>query len=256
MMDIYEKIVAERNSHREFAICLITQTAGSVPRSAGAKMLVYPDGKIWGTIGGGKVELKVIEDALIAMQQQKCSLKHYDLVKQLKMSCGGSMDVYIEPVMSRNKLYIFGAGHTGRALAKRAMEFDFEVTIIDDRSEYLEDIILPEAKKIHNDYVKALQTLFFDSRTYITIMTYSHDHDRDILSYCLKQPHNYIGMIGSMRKVEETKKQFIATGLASLEELAKIDMPMGIEIDADGPDEISISILAKLLAVKNKKDSI
>ena len=129
MNDIFQKIADERLSNRSFAICIAVSTKGSVPRAPGAKMLVYPDGKIYGTIGGGRIEKRVIEDALTALITNEPALLHYDLLKQLEMSCGGSMDVYIEPVMSKNKLYIFGAGHTGSALAKRAAEFDFDISI-------------------------------------------------------------------------------------------------------------------------------
>ena len=252
MNDVFEKIVADRNNNCEFAICIITNTKGSVPRAKGAKMLVYPGGKIFGTIGGGKIEKKVIEDALGTLKEKEAAIFHYDLLKQLNMSCGGSMDVYIEPVMKKNKLYIFGAGHTGAALAKRALEFDFEITLIDDRKDYLDEIKLTGIKKINGEYEQLLPGLSFDDSTYITIMTYGHPFDREILSFCLRKPHAYIGMMGSLRKVELTKKMFIEAGIGTQDELSRIDMPMGIDIGADGPEEISISILAKLLSVKNK----
>lgn len=168
------------------------------------------------------------------------------------MCCGGSMDLYIEPVLKKNKLYIFGAGHTGFALAKRALEFDFETTIIDDRKDYLDEINLDKVSKIYGKYKETLEQLPFDTNTYITIMTYSHPVDREILSFCIQKPHAYIGMIGSRRKVEVTKRLFEEEGIGTIEDLEDIDMPMGIDIGAEGPDEISVSILAKLLSVKNK----
>jgi xanthine dehydrogenase accessory factor len=215
-------------------------------------MLVYPDGRIFGTIGGGRVEKKVIENALTVLNKKKPVLIHYDLLKDLGMSCGGSLDMYIEPVMRKNKLYIFGAGHTGLALAKRAGDFDFDITVIDDRKDYIDQLQVTGMKKVFGDFNQILQGLFFDDTTYICIMTYGHSVDREILSYCIKKPHAYLGMMGSRRKVEMTKKIFLEEGLSTREELEKVDMPMGIEIGADGPDEISISIIARLLAVKNK----
>lgn len=252
MNNIFEKIAEDVKNNFEFVICIATNTHGSVPRSIGAKMIVYSDGKIFGTIGGGKIEKKVIEDALAVLDKKKPALIQYDLLKQLQMCCGGSMEVYFEPVMKKNKLYIFGAGHTGRELAKRAIDFDFEITMIDDRKEYIEGIALNKINTITGSYNEVLPALSFDDSTYITIMTYSHPYDREILSFCLKQPHAYIGMMGSKRKVEITKKMFIDEGIGTKEELQLVDMPMGIDIDADGPEEISISILAKLLSVKNK----
>ena len=253
MTNVFEKIVDSRRNNCEFAICIITGTKGSVPRAVGAKMLVYPDGSIFGTIGGGRIEKKVIEDALGVLKDNKPTFLHYDLLKQLQMCCGGSIEVYIEPVMKKNKLYIFGAGHTGYALARRSVDFDFEITIIDDRKEYINEVNLTGISKIFGPYEEVLATLTFDERTYITIMTYSHPHDREILSFCIKKPYAYMGMMGSMRKVEVTKKIFIEAGIGTPEELSNVNMPMGIEIGADGPEEISISILAKLLSVKNKK---
>ncbi len=254
MSEIFEHILAGKKSNCEFAICIITNTKGSVPREAGAKMLVYPDGKIIGTIGGGRIERKVIEDALITLDNRKPKLYHYDLLKDLQMSCGGNLDIYIEPVMKKNKLFIFGAGHTGAALVKLLKNFDFELTLIDNRADYIQEIEMGDANKLCGEYEHILPTLPYDGQTYICIMTYGHKIDQQILAYCLKQPHAYLGMMGSHRKVELTKKLFIEEGLASIEELNKVNMPIGIEIGAEGPDEIAISILAKILSIKNKTE--
>src|ERR1019366_7761684 len=108
---------------------------------------------------------------LLTLKAKEPVTLHYDLLKQLQMSCGGSMDVYIEPVMRKNKLYIFGAGHTGSALARTVMDFDFEITVIDDRKDYIEELKVEGIHKINGDYLKALSELPFDDSTYITIMT-------------------------------------------------------------------------------------
>lgn len=251
-VNVFKKIEEAQAESIECVLCIVTNTKGSTPRAQGAKMLVYADKKIYGTIGGGRVEKKVIEDALVTLNEKIPSTVHYDLLKELGMCCGGSMDVYMEPVMTKNKLYIFGAGHTGNALARRAIDFDFDVTVIDDRAEYLEQVNAEGVKKTTAGYKEVLPTLAFDNRTYITIMTYSHPIDREILAYCMGKPHAYIGMIGSRRKVEVTKRLFEEENIGSIEELEGVDMPMGIDIGAEGPDEISISILAKLIAIKNK----
>jgi len=251
--DLFNRIAADRASDAEFALCIVTGTKGSTPRATGAKMLVYPDGKIFGTIGGGRVEKKVIEDALDTLKQKEPAVFHYDLVKDLRMCCGGSMDVYIEPVMRKNKLYIFGAGHTGKALASLVAGFNFEITVIDDRADYLDEINIEGVRKIIGKCSEVLPSLLFDESTYITIMTYSHPLDREILSFCIDKPHAYIGMIGSRRKVETTKRLFEEEGIGTIEALAEVDMPMGMDIGADGPAEIAVSIMAKLLSVKNKK---
>ncbi len=253
MRDIFEKITEAQKKKLDVALCVVTNTKGSTPREQGAKMLVYPDGSIYGTIGGGELEKQVILDALEVLKKKEPSVFRHDLLHQHNMCCGGSVDVYIEPIMKKNKLYIFGAGHTGHALAKQALLFDFEIVVIDDRKEYIDEIRLEQVNKLNMHYAQAIPLLPFDENTFIAIMTYSHPYDRDILAATLKKPHAYLGMIGSQRKVEMTKKMFESGMIASQSELDEVDMPMGIDIGAKDPDEIAISILAQLIAVKNKK---
>jgi len=249
---IYQKILEARNQNQKLALCVIVNTKGSTPREQGAKMLVYPNADIYGSIGGGELEKSVISNALKALKSGKSELYKHDLLHQHNMCCGGSVEIFIEPIMEKNKLYIFGAGHTGHALARHALSLDFEVVVIDDRKEYLDQISVEGINKLHLHYEQALPLLPMDEQTYICIMTYSHPYDRDILSYCLKRPVAYLGMIGSRRKVEMTKKMFVDAGVGSESELEKVDMPMGIDIDAETPDEIAVSILAKIISVRRK----
>jgi len=215
-------------------------------------MLVYENGEIAGTIGGGNVEKQVIADALEQIKERKPRLFRHDLLHQHGMCCGGTMDIYIEPIMKTNKLYIFGAGHTGQALAKLAVHFDFEIVLIDDRKEFISECKIEEVNKLNMDSQEVLQLLPFDENTFICIMTYSHPLDREILASCLKKNYAYLGMIGSQRKVKMTMK-ILNEGLnIPMSELEKVDMPMGIPVGAEGPEEIALSILAKLVAVKNK----
>lgn len=252
MKNIFEKISEAQKSNIDVALCVVVNTKGSTPREVGAKMLVYSDGTIFGTIGGGDLEKKVIANALEVLKTKQPLVFKHDLLHQHNMCCGGNVEIYIEPIMKKNKLYIFGAGHTGHALAKYALNFDFEIVMIDDRKEYLDEIKLDNVNKLNMNYEQALPLLPFDENTFITIMTYSHPYDRDILSYCIRKPFAYLGMIGSQRKVEMTKKMFEEGNIASPSELDKVDMPMGIDIGAKDPEEIAISILAKIISIKNK----
>ena len=272
MNTIFEKIAEAVKQNKNIAVCTIVNTKGSTPRKVGGKMIVYEHGEIFGTIGGGELEHTVIEDAIKQIKKGEPAIFRHDLLHQHGMCCGGTVDIYIEPVMKKNKLYIFGAGHTGKALAKLAMNFDFEVILIDERtnpvplnqasaknsdrndddsSDFKSTDDVKAFNKLALHYTQALPLLPFDDHTFICIMTYSHPYDRDILAYCLKKPFAYLGMIGSKRKVEMTKKMFLDGGLAIPDELEKVDMPMGLNIGAEGPDEIALSILAKLVAVKN-----
>ena len=213
-------------------------------------MLVYSGGEIYGSIGGGELEKSVIANALKVIRSRKAEMFKHDLLHQHNMCCGGTVEIFIEPIMEKNKLYIFGAGHTGHALATHALNLDFEVVIIDDRKEYIDQIVLDGLNKLHLHYSQAIPLLPFDDQTYICIMTYSHPYDRDILAACIGKPKAYIGMIGSQRKVEMTKKMFVEGGVGTVEQLNQVDMPMGIDIAAETPEEIAISILAKMIAVR------
>ena len=250
-MNWLKKIEEVRTHQLKAVLCIIVQTKGSTPRKVGTKMIVLENSSIVGTIGGGNLEKKVIENALQQINKNEAKLFKHDLLHQHNMCCGGSVEIYIEPIKKMNKLYIFGAGHTGSALAKFSIGLDFEVYVIDDREEYIDDIKIEGINKLNLDYKKVLPTLPFDENTYTVIMTYEHAHDRDILAYCINQPHAYLGMIGSQRKVELTKKMFLEGKITTEAALEKVNMPMGININADSPEEIAVSILAKLIEIKN-----
>ncbi|MDT8410943.1 MAG: XdhC/CoxI family protein [Vicingaceae bacterium] len=251
-MNLYTEILQLQNEGIASVLCSVVHTKGSTPRKIGAKMLVKPNGEIIGTIGGGNLEKKVIENALHQLQLKEAKIFKHDLLHQHNMCCGGTVEIYIEPILPMKKLYIFGAGHTGKALAQYSTSLDFDTYIIDDRKDYIEELPqLNNINKLHADYKKLLPTLPFNNNTYIVILTYEHEIDRDILSYCIKQPHAYIGMIGSQRKIEMTKKIFLDASICNQEKLNTINMPIGINIAAETPEEIAISILAKLIEVKN-----
>jgi len=169
------------------------------------------------------------------------------------MCCGGVVEIFIEPIVKTKRLFIFGAGHTGQALAKFANEAGFEVFLIDDRKEYINQCNVDAINKMNLEHLPALQALPFDKNTYVVITTYSHQIDRDILAYCVKKDWAYLGMIGSKRKVLMTKKMFIDSKIGNEEDLNKIHMPIGIDINAETPEEIAVSILAELISLKNSK---
>lgn len=252
MKSIYKIIEEQRNSGINTALCTIVSTKGSTPLKEGAKMLVTETGVIFGTIGGGNLEKKTIENALFSIEENSSSIFEHNLLSQHGMCCGGTVKIFIEPIMKPNKLFIFGAGHVGRALSQIASYLDFDIFVIDERPQEMEKITNPVINKVPFSYSEILPSLTFDEKTYITILTYDHQIDREILAYCIKKPFAYLGMIGSKRKVEISKKMFLSTNLFTKEELEKVDMPMGIDILANQPHEIAISILAKLIEVKNQ----
>src|SRR3989304_3337441 len=174
MKNILEKIYEAQKQNKNIALCAIVNTKGSTPRKVGAKMIVFEDGTIYGTIGGGELEKSVIKNAIEQINEGVPKLFRHDLLHQHSMCCGGTVEIYIEPIMKKNKLYIFGAGHTGQALAKFSSDLDFEVVLIDDRKEYMDECKINSVNKMNLPYQKALPLLPFDERTSIVILTYSH----------------------------------------------------------------------------------
>lgn len=253
MSSLYQKIIDIENGSDIAALCTIIATKGSAPRKTGAKMLVYKNGSIDGSIGGGALEKKVIEQALEVLKNNSAKIVIHNLVTELAMCCGGIVELFIEPIMSKKKLYIFGAGHCGKALARFAVDLDFNVTLIDDRYDAFEGTDISECTLVKEHHATAIEELSFDENTFVVILTYNHAYDREILALTSKKTHGYIGMIGSLRKVEIAKKNIVASNILDEQELNKIDMPIGLDIKAITPQEIAISILAKLIEVRNKK---
>lgn len=256
MTDIYNKISELKKQNIRSALCVVVSTSGSTPRKSGSKMLVLEDGKIFGTIGGGTIEFKIISDAIDSIKQNETKFLHYSLDDDLGMHCGGEVDVYIEPLMSLNKLYVFGSGHVGRIFAKFAADVDFDVTVFDNRENVLGGWDLKEVKYVCKDYLNAIEDLTFDEKTYIVIATPNHRFDEQILAVCAKKPSAYIGMMGSAQKVGLTRKRFLEEKILTKEELDRINMPIGMDFPVETPAEIAISILAKIIVVRNKLQKI
>ena len=216
-------------------------------------MLVFPSGKIMGTIGGGALEKQVIEDALAILKTHTPSVFSHSLLNEHGMCCGGSVDIYIEPIMKQKSLYIFGAGHIGKALAGFANDLEFNVTLIDERPDMIEDMHDQNCIVCKKHHRLAFKDMAFTNHTYVAVATHDHAIDREIVAYCAKQPFAYLGMIGSKRKVEMAKKTFLAGNILTEQEMDAIDWPMGIDIKVQTPQEIAIAILAKMIDVRSKK---
>ena len=241
------------NSGKKAALCIIVETKGSSPAKTGSKMIVFEDGSQEGTVGGGSLELKVVEDALSVIANGTASKYSYDLDEDLSMNCGGYTEVYIEPIIPPQKLFIFGAGHIGKALTKYAPDFGFAVTVIDNRAGLEKEF---DQNKIHfldKEYVEAAIEIEFTGQSYIVIVTPKHAYDEDILAICAKKQFAYLGMIGSKNKISLARKRMVSENILTETELDKIDMPIGIKFNAQTPEEIAISILAKLIDRKNSK---
>jgi xanthine dehydrogenase accessory factor len=255
MESIFSKAEEIRYGQKRGAICIVVDTRGSTPRKQGSKMIVYEDGTIFGSIGGGSVEKDVAEKAVKLMVSGKPAKCTFNLEEDLAMHCGGYMEVYIEPINPVHKLYIFGAGHVGRAVARFARELDFSVTLFDPRENIFNAPGFEGCTCINKDYFQSIDEAAFDENTYCVIVTPKHQYDEDILARLAVKPHAYLGMIGSTRKVDLLKKRFLEEKILSAGEIEMIDMPIGIKFNAETPQEIAISIVAKLIDTRNTRNN-
>lgn len=251
--EIFSKIAEIVRLRIPSVLCIVCETKGSVPRKVGAKMLVCNDGTIYGTIGGGKIEKEIVDIIPDVLREQKAILKHFVLSEDLNMSCGGSLTIYMEPLLQLPHLIVFGCGHVGKAVVQLALSLDFQITVVDPRRELLNSIDDKKVNKVCDDYLKAIPCLEFDDNTYIVIVTPQHQSDEDILAAVARKPHAYLGLMGSKNKVRVLKERFIKESILTAEELDKVDMPIGIKFAAETPAELAVSIMAKIIDVRNSR---
>ncbi|MBI3475807.1 MAG: XdhC family protein [Acidobacteria bacterium] len=255
-MDIYEEIVRLRRSGLRGAVATIVNVRGSIPSFKTAKMLVRDDGSIVGTIGGGCVEAEVWQAAREVMESEKPRTLNFDLNQDPKndtgLVCGGTLEIFIEPILPPAELYVFGAGHVGTSLCKVAHLAGFDVTMVDDREAYASRERLPEAQEvIAEDFDQVMARLQISELAYIVIVTRGHRDDMRVLRWAVKTPARYIGMIGSKRKIITIFKELQQEGLAA-ELFERVHAPVGLDIGAITPDEIAVSIAAELIASRRK----
>ena len=253
-MDIYEEIVKLRREGRRGALATIVNVRGSIPSFETAKMLVRDDGSITGTIGGGCVEAEVWQAAREVMESEKPRSLSFNLNNNPKydsgLVCGGTLEVFVEPVLPVSDLYLFGAGHVALSLYKVARLAGFDVTIIDDRESYANRERFPEARDIYCDeFEKAMAQLAPAESSFIVIITRGHRDDMRVLRWAIEQPARYLGMIGSRRKVIAIYKELEKEGIAP-EKFERVHAPVGLDIGAITPEEIAVAICAEMIAVR------
>jgi xanthine dehydrogenase accessory factor len=253
-MDVYEEIVKLRRAGRRGALATIVSARGSIPSFKTAKMLVRDDGSIIGTIGGGCVEAEVWQAAREVMEQEKPRTLTFNLNQDPKydtgLVCGGTLDIFVEPILPRALLYIFGAGHVSTSLYRVAKDAGFEVTVVDDREVYANRERFPEAQEvIAEDFDRAMSRIEPSQSAYLVIVTRGHRDDMRVLRWAVQTKARYIGMIGSKRKTIAIFRELREEGLpASLFE--RVHAPIGLDIGAVTPEEIAVSITAELIAVR------
>lgn len=257
---IYKEIAQLIDEGRRAALATVVSTEASSPGLPGFKMLVFPDGSSLGTVGGGALEARTIREAIEAITEDTPRLVEAKLAPgdedSLGMICGGVARVYIEPITSRPKLVVFGAGHVGAAVAHIATIAGFRVVVIDDRPEFADREKVVADETIVSGFSEAARDVPMDASTYVVIVTRGHVHDREVLAGCLRREPRlaYIGMIGSRAKVRATFDALLKEGF-SQEDLTRVHAPVGIEIGAESAQEIAVSIVAEIIAARKKNRS-
>ena len=240
------------------ALVTIVRSNGSTPQRTGAKMLVFADGRIVGTIGGGCYESDAIGRAREAIATGKPVLVSYDLnddfVQESGLICGGQMDVYVDPIAPSPALYIVGAGHVGWHLARMAADAGFRIHVVDDREKFANADRFPAAETIEVDDIGAwLHRADLPPSAYAVIVTRGHTHDFEALRALAARDLRYVGLIGSRAKVARIFDALETEGMP-VECLQRVHAPIGLDIGAITPAEIAVSILAELIAIRHGKD--
>ena len=251
---LFDEMMQARKERHAYCLVTIAATKGSVPREAGSKMMVYPDGKISGTLGGGKFESLVLADALAMPRKSAPLLKTYPLHEASADSfgavCGGEVTVLVEPQLPPPALTLVGAGHCSRALAQLARTCGWHVTVLDDRADQLTAF---PAHEILTDPAP----LFIAARSWqdddaLVLVSRSYQMDRDALAAALRhRTMGYLGMIGSKSKVRSILTDLLSDGFTHAH-FQNLRAPLGLDLGADHPDEIAVSILAEILTVFNQ----
>jgi len=253
MVDLFEEIVRMRRAGMRGALATIVHTSGSIPSYESSRMLVREDGSIAGTIGGGCVEADVWAAAKEVMEKETPRKLVFHLNNEATydsgLICGGTVEIFVEPILPQPVVYLFGGGHISTAVAKAAQAAGFGVSVVDDREAFANAQRFPMAQEIFTSYEAAFEKLKPNGASYLVIVTRGHKEDMRVLAWAVKTAAKYVGMIGSKRKVLSVYKALEGEGYRR-EEFEKVYAPMGLEIGALSPEEIAVSIVAELVAVR------
>ena len=252
---LYTVLTALETSGGSAVLCTIVRERGSVPRHAGSKMLVYPDGHVLDTVGGGEMESRVVRAALEALADGRPRLLDYQLIDPAAGDpgvCGGEVEIFVEPIQPRPTLLVIGAGHVGRALVHLGHWLGLRVVLADDRPEYCRVEWAPGADEYLCLRARDLVGQFeFTPQTYIVMPTRGAALDVEALPHLLDVPHAYLGVIGSRRRWTTAERKLREQGVPA-EKLAQVHAPMGLELQAETPEEIAVSIAAELIMLRRR----
>jgi len=260
IMEIFRKAADLAESNIPFALATIIEASGSTPRGK-AKMLVMADGTTFGTVGGGAVEAKVVQEALRAIEFNRSVVLDYSLDsarggESLPMVCGGAMKVFVEVHGGKPRLLVVGGGHVGLHIARIAASVGYRVAVVDHRPAYATAERLPMARELYvdEDLGKALAAAPVDSSTLVVVATSAHASDEQAVRYYIEKDCRYLGVLGSRRKVSLLLERLRADGIPE-ERLARLRAPIGLDLGAETPEEIAVSVVAEIMATLSGRDA-
>jgi xanthine dehydrogenase accessory factor len=255
MTSIYQALSELEKNNQTAALCTVTKSEGSTPRHVGSKMLVYSDGKFIGTVGGGDLEHRVLDEAWMAISDGQPRYLHYNMADPSRGDpgvCGGQVEVFVEPILPTPTLVVIGAGHVGKAVVHLAKWLGFRVAVSDDRAEFCNPEATPGADEYYPvEMGKLAESLKITKRTFLVVTSRGSSVDANGLPSLLESEAAYIGVIGSKRRWATTVKALKEKGVKE-ELIAKVHSPIGLELQAETPEEIAVSIMAEVLMVRGE----
>jgi xanthine dehydrogenase accessory factor len=251
---LLSELLQAQESGEPLVLATIIKARGSVPRQSGAKMIVYSDGRISGTIGGGELEARIIGEALECLADGETRVISYSLVDPQRGDpglCGGEVEVFLEPYAPPATLFVIGCGHVGKAVAALGHWLGYRVHVNDDRVDLASPVNIPDADLyLPGSVAEILSQVRIHRNTFITVLTRNVHLDRKLLPLLVATEAPYIGVIGSRRRWRETRKLLLEDGMAE-DELARIHSPIGLELNAQTPEEIAVSILSEIMMLRH-----
>jgi xanthine dehydrogenase accessory factor len=234
------------------ALVTVTKCLGSTPCVVSSRMIVTKDKKIFGTIGGGKLEFKAIDEAIFAMNENKIIESTYTLGPEFEQCCGGKVEFMIEPMNQSPEVFVFGAGHIGVEIAQLLIGTPFKVHLIDSRENWFESLELESHINVHsvklNDFKTFKDAVNWNENSYVLVLTHDHTIDFDIIAMALKEETKFLGLIGSKTKRVRFNNMLIKE-MGIEEGMSNVVCPIGLDIGGDTPKEIAISVVAQLLQI-------
>ena len=250
MLDWIEILNDFKKKKEPVALVTVTKCLGSTPCVVSSRMIVTKQKKIYGTIGGGKLEFLAIDESIIAINENRIIETTYILGPEFEQCCGGKVELIIEPMNQSPELFLFGAGHIGVEICQLLKDTPFKVNLIDSRKDWLSNLDLENNIKSFdvdiNNFKTFKDAVNWGHNCYILIMTHDHTIDFDIIAMALQNDTKFLGLIGSKTKRVRFHNMLV-NELSINEGMANVVCPIGLDIGGNSPKEIAISVVAQLL---------